>query len=242
MSSGFRLDTDAWLKDYDEAKTALQEVVQVIQDRNLNHPDGGPEASRQTATARRKLGSLGTEAERLLTWLDSAEAKTLSEQEKYRRRDLVYALKTRREQMLQSLKRTQHHQGRESLLQGAGAKQEKPRETEATAPLDNRGLLQLQNQVMQQQDQELENMEKTIISTKHIALAVGEEVDLHTRLLEEVDDEAGATYTKLRAAHKRLRHVLKHSSNWKLGLFVFILIITLVVVSIIGFKLARFFV
>ncbi len=41
-----------------------------------------------------------------------------------------------------------------------------PRETEATAELDNRGLLGLQQQVMRQQDEELEAMEKTVISTK----------------------------------------------------------------------------
>ena len=40
------------------------------------------------------------------------------------------------------------------------------KETEVTAELDNRGLVQLQQQVMQQQDRELEQMEKTIISTK----------------------------------------------------------------------------
>jgi SYP5 family syntaxin len=44
--------------------------------------------------------------------------------------------------------------------------QDRGRETEVTAELDNRGLVQLQQQVMQQQDQELEQMEKTVISTK----------------------------------------------------------------------------
>ena len=37
----------------------------------------GPEASRKTATARRKLGTLGTEVDRLLKWLDSEEASGL---------------------------------------------------------------------------------------------------------------------------------------------------------------------
>lgn len=34
-----------------------------------------------------------------------------------------------------------------------------------------------------EQDQDLENLEHTVLSTKHIALAVNEELDLHTRLL-----------------------------------------------------------
>lgn len=47
------------------------------QDRNMNHPDGGPEASRMTASARRKLGTLGTSLDQLFRWLDSSEAASL---------------------------------------------------------------------------------------------------------------------------------------------------------------------
>lgn len=47
------------------------------QERNMNHPDGGPEASRITAAARRKLGTLGTSLDQLFKWLDSPEAATL---------------------------------------------------------------------------------------------------------------------------------------------------------------------
>lgn len=34
-----------------------------------------------------------------------------------------------------------------------------------------------------EQDQGLEKLEETVVSTKHIALAVNEELDLHTRLI-----------------------------------------------------------
>ena len=40
------------------------------------------------------------------------------------------------------------------------------RETEQTADLDNRGLLQMQNRVMQSQDNELEELERTVASTR----------------------------------------------------------------------------
>lgn len=57
---------------------------------------------------------------------------------------------------------------RDALLAGSmtAQQQQRAKETEATAELDNQGLVQLQQQVMQQQDQELEQMEKTVISTK----------------------------------------------------------------------------
>jgi SYP5 family syntaxin len=49
----------------------------LLQERNMNHPDGGPEASRSTAAARRKLGTLGTSLDQLFKWLDSSDAQVL---------------------------------------------------------------------------------------------------------------------------------------------------------------------
>lgn len=37
--------------------------------------------------------------------------------------------------------------------------------------------------IQAEQDDGLEKLEETVISTKHIALAVNEELDLHTRLI-----------------------------------------------------------
>jgi SYP5 family syntaxin len=76
---------------------------------------------------------------------------------------------------------------------------------------------------------------------QHIALAIGEEVDLHTRLLEELDEDVDVTQTRLRAATKRIRYVLKHSSNWKGGAFIFVLIVVLTLVILVAFKIIRLF-
>lgn len=43
-----------------------------FQDRNLKHPNGGPQASRMTAAARRKIGSLGTAIESLESLLKAS--------------------------------------------------------------------------------------------------------------------------------------------------------------------------
>jgi SYP5 family syntaxin len=218
------------------------------QERNANHPDGGPEASRATAAARRKLGTLGTSIDTLYRWLDSPDAAALSEQERFRRRDLLHALKGRREQAQQSLKRQPAGADREQLLAGAaaggGAAAAGPsggRETAATAALDARGLLQLQEHVMRQQDTELEQMEKSVHSTKHIAVAIGEELDLHTRLLGDLQDDVDVTHSRLRAATKRVKYVIQHSSNWRFGLFIFGLIVVLTLAVLVALKIIRIF-
>ncbi|KXZ42016.1 SYP5 protein [Gonium pectorale] len=242
---GFRLDIDGWTKEFEEAKQLAQaragpkgpkETLQLIQERNSRHAGGGPEASRLSAAARKKLGTLGVQLDRLLRWLDSSDADSLSESEKNRRRDQIYDLRNRREQMQLSIKRSHGQADRDALFGGAASSSGPlpPRETEATAPLDNRGLLQLQRDVMRRQDEELEAMEKT-----HIALAIGEEVDLQTRLLDDLADDVDVSHSRLRAATQRVKQVLKQSSNWRLGTCVFLLIVTLVVVIILTVKLSR---
>ena len=81
-----------------------------------------------------------------------------SESEKNRRRDSLYDLRSRREQMQFALKRNAGQQDKELLFQGGGgggaqtgpaasSSNNKSKETDATAALDARGLLQLQDQV-----------------------------------------------------------------------------------------------
>ncbi len=141
-----------------------------------------------------------------------------SEAERNRRRDLVYNLQNRREQLQASLKRGSASPGqqerRDHLLssdlfllpyfhlccffvrnfklllyclecrsfvlnncfkcrellgrpsKGSSSQQQQSNETEATAELGTRGLMQLQDQIMQNQDTALDNMEKAIGRTK----------------------------------------------------------------------------
>ena len=61
---------------------------------------------------------------------------------------------------------------RAHLLESAGQGPLQPaQETERTAELDNQGLLQMQRQVMQEQNTELEELEKAVGSTKVLLLS-----------------------------------------------------------------------
>lgn len=87
--------------------------------------------------------------------------------------------------------------------------QQRPRETTETAPLDSLQLLDVQRATMDRQDRDLEGLERTVQSTKHVALAVGEELELQAGLLEELDDDVGATGARLRAAGRQLAAVAR---------------------------------
>lgn len=114
-------------------------------------------------------------------------------------------------------------------------------ETEQTAELDARGLLQLQNQIIRTQDKALDNMEKAIGRTKQVAMAIGEEVDLQTRLLDDLEDHVDVTESRTKAATGRIRQILTSSSNTFTGFMLFIVIVAFVLVLIFVLKIANLF-
>jgi len=146
--------------------------------------------------------------------------------------------------MLQALKRDQPRSSRTTLLDkqpgGAGggtSLQPLGRETDTTAELDNRGLVSMQQQVMNQQDTELEHLEHSVATTKHVALQINEETSLHNRLLDELDIEVGSTQNRLTTAQKKLKNVMRRAGSCKTQLLVFLLVVVLVLVILIGFKI-----
>jgi SYP5 family syntaxin len=44
-----------------------------------------------------------------------------------------------------------------------------------------------------------------LLYLQHIALAIGEEVDLQTRLLDEIDEDVEVTHSRMRAATIKVR-------------------------------------
>lgn len=239
MLPGKADDVDQWVVDYEDTKALADDVQSALQERNLKYPNGGSEASRITAQVRRNLGSLGSKTDALQKKL---EADTqISEAERNRRRNLVTSLRTRKEQLQQQIKRGDGPGGsRGALFSGStgSANAGGPAaETEATADRDNAGILKLQTDVMRHQDTELEALGKTVTSTRHIALAVNEELTLHTRLLVDLDEELDVTHGRMRVAQKRLRHVMRKSGGCKCSCFIVALVVGLVLLLLVVFKL-----
>ncbi|KAI7743969.1 hypothetical protein M8C21_031547 [Ambrosia artemisiifolia] len=64
-----------------------------------------------------------------------------------------------------------------------------------------------------EQDEGLEKLEETVISTKHIALAVNEELDLHTRLIDDLDEHVEVTDSRLKRVQKNLAILNKRTKG-----------------------------
>jgi hypothetical protein len=64
------------------------------------------------------------------------------------------------------------------------------KETERTRELDNEGVLQLQRQMMQSQDDNVDELRKIIIRQRELGTQINEELEVQNDLLRLADEEA----------------------------------------------------
>lgn len=183
------------------------------------------------ASAKRALVRAGS----LLTALEGGlrsmgEAKRLGEGELRRRRDLLAAARSERdglEKLSSSLasargarEGTPSSGDKATLLSGAGESSSRARmggrvlgaplpETERTRELDNAGVVQLQRQQMQEQDQDVEELAKIIRRQKEMGLAIKGEVEVQNEMLDQMDRDVDRVEAKMKVANSKARKLGK---------------------------------
>ncbi|XP_043807100.1 syntaxin-52 isoform X2 [Manihot esculenta] len=186
--------SDSWMKEYSEAAKLADDINGMIAERS-SFPASGPETQRHASATRRKITILGTKLDSLQSLLTKLPGKQqISEKEMNRRKDMVANLRTKVNQMASTLDMSKFA-NRDSLFGPEIKADDAMRRTEG---LDNHGIVGLQRQIMREQDEGLEKLEETVTSTKHIALAVNEELGLHTRLIDDLDQHVDVTDSRLR--------------------------------------------
>lgn len=199
---------DPWTREYNEASKLADDITSMISERSSF--GSGPEAQRHSSAIRRKITILGTRLDSLQSLLTKLPAKQpLTEKEMNRRRDMLGNLRTKVTQMASTLNMS-NFANRDSLL----GPDIKPADAKSRiAGLDNSGVVGLQRQIMREQDEGLEKLEETVLSTKHIALAVNEELDLHTRLIDDLDEHVEITDSRLKRVQKNLAVLNKRTKG-----------------------------
>ncbi|KAK0666890.1 putative vacuolar morphogenesis protein 7 [Cercophora samala] len=86
-------------------------------------------------------------------------------------------------------------------------------ETERTRELDNEGVLQLQRDTMNEQDQEVEALAKIIRRQKEMGLAINDEVNRHIDMLDRLNDDVDVVGRKLGVAKDRVKRLDKASMD-----------------------------
>ncbi|OMP04340.1 hypothetical protein COLO4_09747 [Corchorus olitorius] len=206
-NSSMASSSDPWIKEYNEAVKIADDINGMISERS-SLPASGPETQRHASAIRRKITILGTRLDGLQSLLSRPTGKPLTEKEMNRRKDMVANLRSKANQMASAFNMS-NFANRDSLL----GPEIKPDAMSRTVGLDNSGLVGLQRQIMKEQDEGLEKLEETVISTKHIALAVNEELDLHTRLIDDLDQHVDVTDSRLRRVQKNLAILNKRTKG-----------------------------
>lgn len=228
--------SDSWIKEYNEAIKLADDINAMISERN-SLPASGPESQRHASAIRRKITILGTRLDSLQSLLSKLPGKQpISEKEMNRRKDMLANLRSKVNQMASTLNMSNFAK-RDSLL----GPEIKPADVMSrTAGLDNQGLVGFQRQIMREQDDGLEKLEETVISTKHIALAVNEELDLHARLIDDLDQHVDVTDSRLRRVQKNLAVLNKRTKGGCTCMCMLLAVIGIVVLVVVIYMLIKY--
>ncbi|PHT44029.1 Syntaxin-51 [Capsicum baccatum] len=191
---------DSWIREYNEGLKLADDITNMISERS-SLPASGTEAQRHASAIRRKITILGTRLDNLQSILSKLPGKQpLTEKEMNRRKDMLANLKSKVTQMASTLNMS-NFANRDSLL----GPEIKPADAMSRATgLNNDGVVGLQRQIMKGKCCSALLLPETVMSTKHIALAVNEELGLQTRLIDDLDEHVDVTDSRLQRVQRKL--------------------------------------
>ncbi|CAL4912264.1 unnamed protein product [Urochloa decumbens] len=220
---------EQWTKRFQEAERLVDDLVQRIAER-----ESVPrELQRRTAEIRRKVTILGTRLDMLQEDLnDLPKKQNISLKQLGKLAEKLAGLSSKAKEVGGQF--TMKYSSERNDLCGGSSEKSTKIDVNSIANMDNREMINLQRQVIKEQDSQLEILEETVVSTKHIALAINEELDLQTRLIDDLDERVEDTSTQLQRAVRRLKklntRIRKGGSCWGIVLAIIVAIICVAVV------------
>ncbi|KAJ6778934.1 TARGET SNARE COILED-COIL DOMAIN-CONTAINING PROTEIN-RELATED [Salix koriyanagi] len=223
----------SWMREFNEASKLGDEINGMISGKN-SLAASGPETQRHLSASRRKITILRTKLDILQSLLSELPSKQpVTGKEMNQRQDMLKNLSTKVNQMA-SILNMSSAANRENLL---GPDKKTDDIMNKATGLNNHGLVGFQRQIMKEQDQGLEKLEETVISTKHIALAVNEELSLHTKLLDDLDEHVDGTNSRLQMVQRKLAYLNKRTKGGCSSLI--LLVIAIVILIVVIFQLFK---
>ncbi|KAM0926683.1 hypothetical protein ACQ4PT_003671 [Festuca glaucescens] len=196
---------EQWTKLFQEAERILSEVVERIAERESVPASLPVELRQRTAEIRRKVSILQTKMGLMqedLSKLSSKQNISLKEMRKLAEKFSALELRVNKVAAPFSMKNSTN---RNDLLGASDGRDATVVDVSSLANMEDREIIELQRDIMKQQDESLDRLEETVVSTKHIALAINEELDLHTRLIDDLDEGVEDTNYQLQRAQRKLK-------------------------------------
>lgn len=216
-------DPVVWLDHHRDLKSQLHDARLALTRRDqASAAQAQHEAS---ASAKKCLVRAGTMIGTLdtgLQLLSSGSARggsSLGEGELRRRRDLLSSAKREREGLESLLSAMVAKSAVENTIANVAdkssligeAKQSKPtsgrvlgKESNKTRALDNQGVLQLQKQLMEEQDEDVMILAKAVARQKELGVQIQEELEVQNEMLGMLDEDVTRVQGKMDIARKRV--------------------------------------
>lgn len=224
---------DPWLNEHERLTQLASEVSANIKDyHNSARNNTSVNNTKLTATIRGRLVTLTSDIARLSDQLPRLQ---ITERERNRRKDMIFNLSSRKDQLSDLMSKpvdqvtSSGTAGPTTGKRAWGQPQEKPQDTEFTRNLDNAQLLQLQKDQMGQQDEHLDLLSNSIVKTKEIAVTINTELDVHTRLLDDLADKTNRVNYGI---EKEREHIKKVSESAKVcGMWICIVVLIIIIIA-----------
>ena len=222
-------DPVVWLDHHRDLKSQLHEARLCITKRDqAATTQAQHECGAQAKKHLVKAGTMVTSLEQGLKNLggDAWGSAKLGEGELRRRRDLIASAKREKEGLENLLaamitksevdQTVATAQVKQALVGGPAASNNKAlsaggrvlgRETDRTRALDNEGVLQLQKQLMQEQDEDVMVLGQAVKRQRELGIAIQEELQVQNEMLGMLDEDVTRVEGKIQVAKKRIAKI-----------------------------------
>ena len=226
--------TSTFARALEDARALARDARRILDSRDEETDEGT--RAKKSLEARRRTNGLRVKVRALsrLVEGDSREENggtttttTTTTSERERRRDAVEALEAEAENaMRRCAERRRTGGGRTArgaatsagydeshhavVDVGGGASRDDDEDGDVEDP---RILLRRQRETMDEQDDALDELSIVASRTRDVSLAVNDELDLHAKLLDGVEDEVEDTRERLTAATRAVRQMMRRGSN-----------------------------
>ncbi|XP_002730935.1 syntaxin-8-like isoform X2 [Saccoglossus kowalevskii] len=231
---------DVWLSDYDVCAREAQEIIEKINERNrlLRTGSSHSKISGEIRLALRQFSRYLNNLKQDL--MRASTSYHLTQREFDRRQDMLDNLISKEKQLNDAFLNDSHgNAGRTSLLhQGPRGTsfnpfdQEEPEDTRTMTVTDIRSQ---QQQIIQEQDQGLEALSQVISRQKQMGQHIGDELDEHNEIIDDLTSHIGRTDQRLLKETKHIKKVDKKSGNCAMMVIIVLLLIAIVIVAVVPF-------
>ena len=231
-STSISTSTSTFARALEDARALARDARRILDSRDEETDEGT--RAKKSLEARRRTNGLRVKVRALSRLVDGDSREenggtttTTTTSERERRRDAVEALEAEAENAVRRCAERRRTGGGRTARGaatsagydeshhavvdvGGGASRDDDEDGDVEDP---RILLRRQRETMDEQDDALDELSIVASRTRDVSLAVNDELDLHAKLLDGVEDEVEDTRERLTAATRAVRQMMRRGSN-----------------------------